>query len=294
MNLELLLIVIILVYIFTCIKFSKENYSSTGKPIRENYSSIVTKIINEESSLNKDNFDVYLINMTKNVDRLQNFNKHYNKSDIAFKKFKVFPAIVGKNLNLINFVTPKAYEQIIEVEKTTKRRHHYDLTRGAVGCYLSHLSIYKKIIDSDKEYGIIFEDDSIMASDFYERLQYGINNIPDDWDIFLLGLTCLKCDIKLDYINVIRFWGTHGYIIKNKSAKKLLEYLDRPLSKQIDADISLLIKRKVIKVYGINPIIVAQEGSFKSDIQMDVIDSSEAFNEEFKQNQLNKFRQIKN
>ena len=49
------------------------------------------------------------------------------------------------------------------------------------------------------------------------------------------------------------------------------------------------IKRKLINVYAINPIIVAQDVKFGSDIQMNVIDSPEAFNEEFRQEQLLKF-----
>lgn len=275
MNIELILILIILVYIFTN---SKENYSSVVRSKKiKNY------------ILNQHNFDVYVIHMAKNAERLVHFDKHYNNSDISFKNYNVFPAVIGSKLNLIDYVTPNAYEQILEIEKTLKRKHHYDLTRGAVGCYLSHLSIYKKIIESNIDYAIIFEDDSIMATDFYDRLQYGLNKIPDDWDILLLGLTCLKCDIKMNYIDVHRFWGTHGYIIKNKTAAKLIEYLDKPLSKQIDADISLLIKRNILRVYGINPIIVAQESSFKSDIQIEIISSAEAFNEEFKQNQLKQY-----
>lgn len=293
MNIELIFIIIILVYIFTNISFTKEKYNSSRKHIRESYqfaellhkyesnSQFTSEKQNIVNILNINNFEIYIIHMTKNATRLDNFDKYYNKSDIHFKKYTVFPAVVGKSLDLINFVTPNAYTQILDVEKTSIRKHHYDLTRGAVGCYLSHLSIYKKIVESKIDYGIIFEDDSIISSDFYARLQYGLTQIPDDWDIFLLGLTCLKCDIKSEYITVNRFWGTHGYIIKNKSAAKLVEYLDRPLSKQIDADLSLLIKREIIKVYSINPLIVVQDGIFTSDIQVDLANSNEAFNEEF-------------
>jgi GR25 family glycosyltransferase involved in LPS biosynthesis len=97
---------------------------------------------------------------------------------------------------------------------------------------------------------------------------------------------CLKCDIEKDYIKINRFWGTHGYVVRKEGAKKLIEFLDKPLSKQIDADLSLLIKRNLIKVYGINPIIVAQDPKFGSDIQESVKESDEAFEEEFKQRQL--------
>lgn len=294
MHFELIIIVIILVYIFSK---SNENYSSiisSNDDTLITSNSILTSLFNTTNNnykkeLTNDNFDIYIIHMETNTNRLLNFNRYYNISDLVFKKYNIFPAVIGKNLNLIDFVTPKAYEQILLTDKTKKKRFHYELTRGAVGCYLSHLSVYKKIIESNLKYGIVFEDDSIIANDFYDRLQYGLSVVPQDWDIYLLGLICLKCDINKDYININRFWGTHGYIIKKDSAKKILEYLDRPISKQIDADLSLLIKRKIINVYAINPIIVAQDGTFISDIQIDTLDSVDAFNEEFKQQELMNF-----
>jgi len=273
MNINLIIILFILIGIIY-IKNNKENFSIIKK-VKEHF--------------NNNDFSVYLIHMKKNSDRLINFEKYYNNSDMALKKIEIFPAVVGKNLNLLNFVTPGGYEQILMTEKTNQRKYHYEITRGAVGCYLSHLSIYKKIIESNLNYGIIFEDDSIIANDFYQKLLYGLNVVPPDWDIFLLGMICLKCDISKDYVKVNRFWGTHGYIIKKESAVKILSYLDKPISKQIDADLSLLIKKNLINVYAINPMIVIQDPKFKSDIQMKVIDSPEAFNEEFAQQQLMKF-----
>jgi len=266
----LLLIVILLVFIYTN-KDSQENY---------------TNIINSKSELNTDDFDIYLINMDKNTDRLNKFTNNYNKTDLILKKFKRFSAIVGKDLNLINFTSPVGYKQILETEKTGYRKHHYDLTRGAVGCYLSHLSIYKKILDNNLKYGIIFEDDCKIVDDFYSRLQDGLSKIPQDWDIYLLGVMCLKCDIGKDYIKITRFWGLHSYMINKRGASKLIEYLDKPLSKQIDADISLLIKRGILNVYAINPIIAIQDNSLGSDIQSNVKDSDQAFNEEFKNQEL--------
>jgi len=245
---------------------------------------------NDYTNLNGDSFNVYVIHMAKNKERIDNFNNYYYNSDMKFKPFEIFPAVVGKDINLIDYVSAKAYHQILMTEKTKKRLHHYDLTRGAVGCYLSHLSIYKNLLMSKYTYTVVFEDDVIMASDFYSRLEHSIKVIPKDWDILLLGVMCLKCDIEKDYIKINRFWGTHGYIVNKKGANKLIEYLDKPLSKQIDADLSLLIKRGLINVYGINPIIVAQDPIFGSDIQETVEESDEAFDEEFKQNQLDKIQ----
>jgi glycosyl transferase family 25 len=237
-----------------------------------------------------DDFDVYVINLVSNKERLESFKQQYAKSDLSWKEYIVYPAVVGKDLDIIKHVTPQAYSQLMETDLTNKRKHHYDITRGAIGCYLSHLDIYKKIASSNKKYGLIFEDDVMIASDFYKRMLYGLNTVPSDWDMYLLGLICLKCDVNNDYINVTRFWGTHGYLLKKESAIKLVNYLDRLLDKQIDADVSLLIKQKKIKVYGINPIIVTQQNMFLSDIQVPVENNIDAFNEEFNQKQIKNFK----
>jgi GR25 family glycosyltransferase involved in LPS biosynthesis len=299
MNIYILLLVIF-VAMFVIDKYSTENFSSVAAPLNSSnennllmyapFKNGKKRRVRISEHFNSDEFDVHLIHMAKNTERLLNFNNYYYNSDMKFKKFEIFPAVVGKDINLVDFVSAKGYQQILMTEKTKKRLHHYDLTRGAVGCYLSHMSIYKKLIESNLKYSIIFEDDVIMAADFYERLLYGLSVIPNDWDMLLLGVMCLKCDIEKDYIVINRFWGTHGYVVKKEGAVKLIEYLDKPLSKQIDADMSLLIKRGLIKVYGINPIIVAQDTKFGSDIQEIVEDSDEAFEEEFKQNDIDKIQ----
>lgn len=276
MNIYYLILLILFVLILV------DKYSTEG------YSTKITKNIRKEH-FSSDEFNVLLIHMEKNKDRLNNFNSYYNNSDIRFKKYDVFPAVVGKDINLIDYVSPKGYAQILMTEKTRSRVYHYDLTRGAVGCYLSHLAIYKNLINSNLNYSIIFEDDSIMTADFYEKLLFGLSVIPNDWDILLLGVICIKCDTEEHYIKIHRFWGLHGYLVSRNGAKKLLEYLDKPISKQLDADISLLIKRGLIKVYAINPNIVHQDPRFGSDIQEHVINSEKAFDEEFNQNQLNKY-----
>jgi GR25 family glycosyltransferase involved in LPS biosynthesis len=261
MNIQIIILILIIIFIFTK---SKETYINVDNNIK----------------LSSKDFDVYLINMPQKKDRLINFTKYYNNSDLKFKQFNILPAIVGKDLNLIEFVSPEGYKQILELEKTGNRKHHYDLSRGAVGCYLSHLSIYKQIVNSNYNYGIIFEDDSEMIQDIYKNMIEGLNKIPNNWDILLLGHICIKCDINTEYTKVHRFWGTHSYIIKKESADKLLKYLDKPLSKQIDADMSLLVKRGIINIYALNMSLAMQSTKFYSDIQSDVIESNDSFNEE--------------
>jgi len=243
-----------------------------------------TNVINKYSNLENE-FDVYVINLKSNTERLEHFVNEYSKSDLSFKELNVYPAVVGKNLDIKKYVSHDGYIQLKYTERTKKRIHHYDITRGAVGCYLSHLDIYRKIVESDKEYGLIFEDDVIIDKLVYEKMIYGLNTLPDDWEMYMLGITCINCNTITNYSKVNRFWGTHAYFIKRTTAVKLLGYLNKLINKQIDADISLLIKNNHLIVYAMNPSIVDQlQLEFGSTIQVDVFEeTNDLFSEEFMQ-----------
>ena len=47
-------------------------------------------------------------------------------------------------------------------ERTGYRTKHYQLTRGSVGCYMSHLQLYQHIIKTDAQFAFIFEDDAVI------------------------------------------------------------------------------------------------------------------------------------
>ena len=57
-----------------------------------------------------------------------------------------------------------------------------------MGCFLSHLFIWKKII-SEKENAIIYEDDCIFNNDFSTKISLVLNEIPDNFNIIWLGGT---------------------------------------------------------------------------------------------------------
>lgn len=224
----------------------------------------------QKELFSNNDIDIYLINMVKNKDRLNHFIKIYNQSDLKNIQYTVFPAIVGKDLDLEKYVTPKTYKQIIASELSFKRNTHYELSRGAVGCYLSHLSIYKKIMESDKNYGLIFEDDISFKPDFLSKLMKGLTMVPDDWDILLCGVFCLDCETLTGYSKIRRFWGLHAYLIKKESARKIYNQLNKLIGRQIDGDIEYLNKTNKIIVYALDPEIAKQDSNFGSDIQLPV------------------------
>jgi len=255
-----ILIIILLIFI---VKQQLDLYKDTKqKDQMENFAT---------TKFDKNSFDCYVINLARNKIRMNNFLESFRQSDLGTMDLIRFEAVDGKSIEIQKYVTSKAYNEIKEIEDNSYRIKHNQLTRGAVGCYLSHLEIYKQIQNSKKEFGLIFEDDAILASNVYAGLENTLQLIPNDWDILLMGSICLSCENMRTYRNVNAFWGLHGYIINQKGIEAILKYANIPFDKQIDANISKMIQSGLLNVYASNPDFVYTNNTLGSDIQIPIM-----------------------
>ena len=54
--------------------------------------------------------------------------------------------------------------------------------------FLSHIEAYKKHIESNSKISLILEDDSVPGLKFMNNSKKYLNNLPEDFDLFLLVL----------------------------------------------------------------------------------------------------------
>lgn len=204
--------------------------------------------------------DIYLINMKKSKDRLKRFLNAYKKSDMRHAKYTWIEGVIGKDLDLKKLTSPKSYQKIIEAEKNGYRKHHYELTRGAVGCYISHMNIYREMNNRESDIALIFEDDvKIIRPNLMEEINNILPTIPSDWDILLLGCVCFVCGKFATYYDVNKYFLMHGYLLRKSSAKKILDLIeDDPIEQQIDAKFSDLAERGLLKIYCLRDKLAAQ------------------------------------
>jgi GR25 family glycosyltransferase involved in LPS biosynthesis len=205
------------------------------------------------SNQNIENFtleklELYLINLEHRKDRFEitnNLLKDYNFNDVIR-----FPAVLGINISneeLIKIVEPSAIKSILN----NYRKDHHELSYGAVGCYLSHVNIWKKLEFDNLDYAIIFEDDALPNFSFFELKDIIKNYVPDDWDIILFGGIYNNNTKINDYIlKIFTFYEMHAYIINKKGALKLLPKVF-PIKKQIDSLLSDLASNNEVNMYGI-------------------------------------------
>lgn len=214
----------------------------------------------DDFKFHQDNIKLYLINMKKSIERFKRFQDAYTASDLASIEFERIEGVNGKEIDIKNYVSDKAYDSILTAEKTGFRRYHYELTRGAVGCYLSHKEVYKRIANQKQEFAFVFEDDVRLSSlNLLSDVNQIVNSVPKDWDILLLGCVCFVCGKFSTYYDVNKYFLMHGYIIKRSSAKKILNLLnDQKIEQQIDAQFSDLAEQGILKIYCLRDKLAVQ------------------------------------
>jgi GR25 family glycosyltransferase involved in LPS biosynthesis len=213
----------------------------------------------------------FCISLEKQRDNWPELKKYFTENGVT--DINMFSAINGKELGKY-FENPKienisqntmdlikksgGLEKLVStwglyhLFNSTKRRDHAQLgSWGAVGCSLSHISIWEKIVEENLEMALIFEDDIDFKSDFKDKLPKVIANLPKDADIIFLDTVVnfkpLKHDDIFDKV-LGQFFGTHSYIMTNKGAQKLLPYV-YPVEIQIDAFMGYSASLNRVKIY---------------------------------------------
>tara|TARA_B100000035_G_C20973828_1_gene542260 strand:- start:129 stop:893 length:765 start_codon:yes stop_codon:yes gene_type:complete len=172
--------------------------------------------------------NTYVINLAKDKERMNTVSKELRRENINFKRFN---AIYGKDLNLKSQKCKKYF-----TDNLTK-----ELKPGQLGCSMSHITIWEEIASkNNNNLYMILEDDAIVPKNFNKDVMKYIKEMPKNWDMLLLGANRLigkKYSENLLYtdrsIKRNGNYGLYAYIIKPKTAEKLLKTCEK-MDKTID------------------------------------------------------------
>lgn len=101
---------------------------------------------------------VYLINLERNVDRLQSASRQLGAQGIDFERFS---AVDGSALT-------NADRKRVMARFHARMARHNPLTKGELGCALSHAAIWRKMIEGQIPVALVLEDD-VQLSDRFTR-----------------------------------------------------------------------------------------------------------------------------
>jgi len=123
----------------------------------------------------------------------------------------------------------------------------YTMT-GHQGCMLSHLSLWKMMVEQNIESAIVFEDDVRFHSQWKDIVYNYIEHTPSNFDILYLGS---QLDVQTTSpITIAPVYCTHAYMITLEGAKKLYSLILNQPSGVHTIDVMLI---KIMYSYLHNP-----------------------------------------
>ena len=196
-------------------------------------------------------FKIFVINLDSSKQR---WCKIKNQLDDFKLEYERIPAVDGRLLSNYN----KMYNSF-----KNKTHFHINLSKGEIGCYLSHINCWKKIIDENLDYAIIIEDDVKILQDLNKIKKLITDTLFLEWDYIKIGETPVKRNSKvvknIKDFSIVKYskkvpTGTFGQIVSYKGSKKLLEY-SNPFYRPVDVDIQHTWENN-LNVFGIKPYFI--------------------------------------
>jgi len=182
----------------------------------------------EDKKVLSSSIKTFVVNLDRRPDRWEKFIK--NNKELDFLNYKRFSGIDGEKMKS----TPQL-QQIFE-------NNDYNMRKGMVGCFMSHIVLYTQLINSNDEIYLILEDDLEVTNDFKKKFEDLCELLKQkEWDFCFIGHHVRNTQ-ELEWFNkesmptiekydtykslVKSLGGTTAYLISKNGAKKYLDFLD--------------------------------------------------------------------
>ena len=177
---------------------------------------------------------VFIVNLPRRHDRREEMEARLAALELEPElrsKFEFFPAVDGSDIDDA-YMTQGNYGVWDDWKQPEHSLHFYqrDIRKGEIGCALSHVNIWKRVVDEGLDEVLILEDDAGFDRHFkflFQRALKFCRHVGSDgkWDMLYLGRNAMTPDVMQvrNFLSVPGFsYCTHGYMVTRSGAKKLL------------------------------------------------------------------------
>lgn len=175
---------------------------------------------------------VLLINLKHSKDRLQKISSRLSELKIDFERIEASDGSILSDEEYKSLTYP--YNHPCRIRFTR------ELTKGEVGCFISHRKCWQKLVDSNESYAVILEDD-LYISDEAKQFLSNLDWLPKDIGLirlssfsstnnrlFIKDKSVLKTHEDYLIAKTLRYAiGTQCYIISKEFAKKAIEMSEK-------------------------------------------------------------------
>lgn len=219
-------------------------------------------LANQPLSVAPQSYPAYVINLERSPERRLYITSHLRSVGI---EPTVLPAFDGKKLSLDELVQDGRYN-----DEVSRRSFDRSLLLGEIGCSLSHLMIYQRMIREGTPYALVSEDDAQFAPDARERIEAALKAAPPDWAIIQLRFDCRHFEPAGDGLVRFKFGNSlpacsTAYLVSQRAARVLAENV-LPIRYPADSMLGR-VDQWGLPAHGIWPELVGVNNVFPSAIQ---------------------------
>lgn len=194
----------------------------------------------------------FLVNLDRNTERLAWMQEQLGKLGIAYERF---PAVDGRALS-------KEERQRVYSPARAWLANGHLLQPGELGCALSHLGIYRRLVDENIPYALLLEDDCTFDDDFMDSLRLAERSIKAQRRQVLLlsghGLTQVEKKSRRGVVAIESGACTDAYLITREAAAAILKMND-PIVVPCDTW-RRFRQRADVELYRVFPVGLYQDG----------------------------------
>ncbi|MET0536115.1 MAG: glycosyltransferase family 25 protein, partial [Steroidobacter sp.] len=178
------------------------------------------RLRNQPLSVAPQTYPAYVINLERSPERRLYITSHLRSLGI---EPTVVPAFDGKKLSLDEVIKDGRYND--EVSRSSFDR---SLSMAEIGCGLSHLSIYQRMVRDGTAVALVSEDDAQFGPDARQRIEAALQAAPADWGVIQLRFDCRNFEpagsglVKFKFGDSLPVAAT-AYLISLRAARALAE-----------------------------------------------------------------------
>nr|XP_033817853.1 inactive glycosyltransferase 25 family member 3 [Geotrypetes seraphini] len=248
--------------------------------------------------------EVFLINLKRRTDRRERMLRSLYELEISCE---VMDAVDGSALNSSD-IKKLGVDLLPGYFDPFSGR---TLTKGEVGCFLSHFTVWKEVVERQLDYALVMEDDVRFEGFFKQRLIRLIKEVTEaelNWDLIYLGRKQVNTEPEEPVAGVknlvhasYSYW-TLGYVISLQGAQKLLNAEPLPRMLPVDEFLPIMsdthpneqykahFANRNLKVFSVQPLLLypvcyADDPNWVSDTEISTIWDDDTIKTDWKRSQ---------
>jgi glycosyl transferase, family 25 len=197
-------------------------------------------------AIDRSGIGTWLINLPRAVERRRRMDAQLATMDLPYE---VFDGVDGR---------AREAELLASVDVGAFRRNMgRDILIGGIGCYHSHLGVWRRFLAGDRPVALVLEDDVVFHADFLDAVGLALRAAPE-WDMLKLNCIRAKMPVPQGRIGPYRLnayvgpaTGTGAYLIHRKTAQTLLDAM-LPVTRATDHEINRFFRHD-FRLFGLEP-----------------------------------------